>query len=53
VEQALQPVPEVWPFSEQGRENLQNPPPARQKEQKENIFHCGGEAAATKNHFLY
>jgi phosphoenolpyruvate synthase (EC 2.7.9.2) len=35
------PLPEVWPFSEQERENFQNPPPARPKEQKENIFHCG------------
>jgi len=44
----ISPSPEVWPFSEQGRENLQNPSPAMPKEQKENIFRCGGEAAATK-----
>jgi hypothetical protein len=38
------PFPEVWPFSGQERGNFQNPPPARPKEQKENIFHCGGFA---------
>jgi len=42
------PCPEVWPFSEQGRENFQNLPPARPKEQKENIFRCGGFAAQRK-----
>jgi hypothetical protein len=45
--------PEVWPFSEQGRENFQNSPPARPKEQKENIFRCGDEAAVMKNNLLY
>ena len=44
--------PEVWPFSEHGRGNLPNPFPAGPKEQKENIFRCGGFAAATKNHLL-
>ncbi len=43
------PAPEVG----QRRENLQNPPPERLKEQKENIFHCGGEAAAMKNDLLF
>jgi len=32
------PAPEVLPVSEHGQENLQNPLPARPKEQKENIF---------------
>jgi hypothetical protein len=50
---AAPPFPEVWPFSEQGRENFQNPPPARPKEQKENIFRCGDEAAVMKNNLLY
>jgi hypothetical protein len=40
-------------FQSGGEKNLQNPPPARPKEQKENIFHCGGEAAATKNNLRH
>ncbi len=44
--------PEVWPFSEHGRGNLPNLLPAGPKEQKENIFRCSGETAATKNHLL-
>ena len=47
------PSHEVLPFSERGRENLQNPPPTRPEEQKENVFHCGGFAAAMKNNLLF
>ncbi|MCX7855282.1 MAG: hypothetical protein N2556_04765, partial [Anaerolineae bacterium] len=47
------PLPEAWPFSGRGQENIRKPPLAAAKEQKENIFHSGGFAAAVKNHLLF
>ncbi len=50
------PFPEVWPFWGRGGEI----PKTRlrrgkknKKEQKESVFRCGGEAAATKNNLLF
>jgi len=52
----LSPCPEVWPFWGRGGEI----PKTRlrrgkknKKEQKESVFRCGGEAAATKNNLLF
>ncbi len=49
----LTPGPEVWPFQGGLLENRPKWPSAPSKEQKENIFHCGGEAAAMKNNLSF
>ncbi|MFN3762370.1 MAG: DUF2298 domain-containing protein, partial [Anaerolineae bacterium] len=47
------PSPEVWLFRGRRLENRPKWPPARPEEQKENIFHCGGFAAAVKNNLSF